>query len=116
MNRAMVVPRSRSVLLRQAMSSTSAPACLKKLQVCPEAKRMGHRWSTQAARDVTNILEYDEFNSLVAKLRVPMSADERDELFDFFDRDQTGDVKYDDVMSSLHGSIPDFTKTSLHFL
>eukprot|EP01060_Flectonema_neradi_P027067 TRINITY_DN36702_c0_g1_i1.p1 TRINITY_DN36702_c0_g1~~TRINITY_DN36702_c0_g1_i1.p1 ORF type:complete len:1033 (+),score=275.88 TRINITY_DN36702_c0_g1_i1:52-3150(+) len=113
--------RGLKALSGQRAFRKSEPECLRRIQdiVADRQKKVGKgmvamktEWFGNAASDAeSKTLEFDEFSSLLKKMGIETTEDEVGELFDYFDRDNSGDIGYDEFMRALRGEMPKFSSS-----
>ncbi|KAJ9458458.1 hypothetical protein DIPPA_02034 [Diplonema papillatum] len=102
-------------LVRQA-AFKHLPACFDKVKASDEGKKLAKTWF-EGKRDELRCLEYDEFSKFISEINADLTPEEKDQVFDFFDRDHTGDISYDQLMSAVMGLPISHTRSSsLDFL
>eukprot|EP01064_Diplonema_japonicum_P000358 TRINITY_DN10250_c0_g1_i1.p1 TRINITY_DN10250_c0_g1~~TRINITY_DN10250_c0_g1_i1.p1 ORF type:complete len:1038 (+),score=307.46 TRINITY_DN10250_c0_g1_i1:52-3165(+) len=109
-----------STLRSQKMFKREGPPSLTKLQAVFKERQKAGSMGVMAMKselfgtadsDGTKVLEYDEFASMLERMEVDLSEDEVTELFDFFDRDHSGDIGFDEFVRSLKGELPRFSSS-----
>eukprot|EP01063_Lacrimia_lanifica_P034121 TRINITY_DN6237_c0_g7_i1.p1 TRINITY_DN6237_c0_g7~~TRINITY_DN6237_c0_g7_i1.p1 ORF type:complete len:1042 (+),score=452.69 TRINITY_DN6237_c0_g7_i1:50-3175(+) len=112
--------RAASVARQAAFKSTAPPECLTKLQdVIKERQKhstssivaVGAEWFGLGESKGGRHLEFEEFADLLKKIGLELNEEEVGELFDFFDRDNSGDIGYDEFMRAIRGDLPKFSSS-----
>eukprot|EP01059_Diplonema_ambulator_P033775 TRINITY_DN720_c0_g2_i1.p1 TRINITY_DN720_c0_g2~~TRINITY_DN720_c0_g2_i1.p1 ORF type:complete len:1036 (+),score=371.31 TRINITY_DN720_c0_g2_i1:56-3163(+) len=108
----------KATLNTQRLFKSGPPSLLKLQEVFKQRQKAGSMGMMAMKNELfgtaagdSKVLEYDEFAMLLDRMEVGLEEDEITELFDYFDRDSSGDIGYDEFVRALKGDLPKFSSS-----
>lgn len=105
---------------RTAKSTAKEPAKLKELRGVISERRasqskalvaLGNEWFGVAYSNADKTLEFEGFWNVLKRMGFEVTEEEADELFQHFDRDNSGEVSYDEFIAGIRGDLPAFSSS-----
>eukprot|EP01062_Namystynia_karyoxenos_P023190 TRINITY_DN1891_c0_g1_i1.p1 TRINITY_DN1891_c0_g1~~TRINITY_DN1891_c0_g1_i1.p1 ORF type:complete len:1047 (+),score=480.83 TRINITY_DN1891_c0_g1_i1:115-3255(+) len=111
---------SRAAVKNQVRGARSEPAKLKELRstIAERQKQkskalvaLGNEWFGVAHTNHEKTLEFDGFVQVLKRMGFEVTSEEADELFQHFDRDNSGEISYDEFIMGIRGDLPQFSSS-----
>eukprot|EP01065_Artemidia_motanka_P050816 TRINITY_DN8777_c1_g1_i1.p1 TRINITY_DN8777_c1_g1~~TRINITY_DN8777_c1_g1_i1.p1 ORF type:complete len:1040 (+),score=379.72 TRINITY_DN8777_c1_g1_i1:85-3204(+) len=72
---------------------------------------LGNEWFGVAHSNHEKTVDFDGFVNVLKRMGFEVDNDSADELFQFFDRDNSGEISYDEFIMGIRGELPHFSSS-----